>query len=297
MSANDWGAQYPKDDPFKARARLHQSRFRADVLGLDEYRDYGNRLSTRDALAGRNFYGWPGVVEAAAARYGRKDSPVWHDMLRSEHIPFNLFVPLRDLPWGRILFGEWLGSPVSAVTQILVEWAPKPRRAYLNDNTSFDTWVECRLEDGRRAGIGIEVKYTEGPYSWGKTERARMFDEGSLYHQVHRRAGLYAEGALNHLRTRALKQLWRNQLLGAAMLARSDRSIDVFTSVLVYPAGNAHYAKAAREYGRLLDASARPSFGAVTFEGLMAAYRKLGGSGATSQRWVEYLEHRYLVPP
>lgn len=49
------GPQYSGDDAFKARARLHQSRFRAEQLGLATYRDYGNRLSTADALAGRNF--------------------------------------------------------------------------------------------------------------------------------------------------------------------------------------------------------------------------------------------------
>ncbi len=159
------GPQYSRDDDFKARARLHQSRFRLEVLGLHEYRGYGNRLTTRDALAGKNFCDRPGLIEAVEARFGRKDSPVWYDMLRSEHIPFNLFVPLRDQPWAQQLFGAWLGEDVASVSKIAIEWAPEPRRDYLEDNTSFDTYVECRLVDGRQAAIGIEVKYTEGPYS------------------------------------------------------------------------------------------------------------------------------------
>lgn len=289
------GPQYSGDDDFKARARLHQSRFRLQELGLHECREYGNRLTTRDALAGKNFCDWPGLSEAVEQRFGRKDSPVWYDMLRSEHIPFNLFVPLRDQPWARQLFGGWLGQDVATVSKIAIEWAPEPRRDYLDDNTSFDSYVECVLGDGRRAAIGIEVKYTEGPYSWGKAERARMFDEGSLYQQIHRRSKLYVDGALSPLRTPALKQLWRNQLLGEAMLARADLGIDLFTSVLVYPEGNVHYAKAARDHTGLIVPSGRTPFVPVTLEAMLAECRAAAGDDDRARAWLDYLERRYVV--
>jgi hypothetical protein len=59
------GNQYDKDDKldktgFKKKARLHQSRYRAEVLDVDHCRDinddYGNRLSKDDGLKGLNFY-------------------------------------------------------------------------------------------------------------------------------------------------------------------------------------------------------------------------------------------------
>ena len=193
------------------------------------------------------------------------------------------------------MFGAWLGEDVARVSKIAIEWAPEPRRDYLDDNTSFDTYAECRLVDGRQAAIGIEVKYTEGPYSWGKAERTRMFDQSSLYHQVHRRSKLYVDGALEPLRTPELKQLWRNQLLGEAMLARAALGIDVFTSVLVYPEGNDHYDTAGRDHAALLAPSERTPFVTVTLEAMIAECRALAGDDVRARAWLDYLGRRYLV--
>ena len=236
------------------------------------------------------------MLAAVEERFGRKDSPLWYDMLSSGHVPFNLFVPLRGKPWSRKLLGSWLGRSVAEVTKLVVEWAPKPKSGYLDDNTSFDTYVECLLDDGRRASLGIEVKYTEGAYSWGKNERPRMFDESSLYHQVHRRAGLYVNDALDALRTRKLKQLWRNQLLGESLLQKTDLGIDVFTSVLVYPSRNTHYARAARQHSELIKPSKRRPFVAVTFEQFIGESRELANAEKAALAWLDYVERRYVIP-
>ena len=50
----DYGPLYSKDDDFKAKARLHQAKFRVNNLKAD-YHEYGNRLAKNDALAGNNF--------------------------------------------------------------------------------------------------------------------------------------------------------------------------------------------------------------------------------------------------
>lgn len=291
----DLGPQYSGDDAFKASARLHQSRFRATELSISACREYGNRLATVDALAGRNFYDWPGMLEAVEDRFGRTDTPLWSDMLRSEHIPFNFFVPLRRELWARRLFAEWLGREVAEVTRIAIEWAPEPRVDYLDDNTSFDTYVECVLGDGQRAALGIEVKYTEGAYAWGKTERKRMFDPDSIYHQVHRRAELYVNDALEALRTRRLKQLWRNQLLGTTLLQSPDAGFAQFASVLLYPAGNIHYAAASREYLALIRPSSQRAFVAMTFEDFIASCRRFVANSDAALAWLDYLDRRYLI--
>lgn len=49
------GTQYQPDDEFKAQARRFQSKYRAEVLGVD-FQDYGNRLSDPDAEALLNYY-------------------------------------------------------------------------------------------------------------------------------------------------------------------------------------------------------------------------------------------------
>ena len=91
------GPQYAPDDAFKAAARLHQSRFRADVLRVG-FRDYGNRLLDDDARDLLNYFDGLGVREALRERYPKYSRTRDADMLRSEHIPFNFFGPLRTQP-------------------------------------------------------------------------------------------------------------------------------------------------------------------------------------------------------
>ena len=69
---NNYGPECDKDDKFKAKARLHQSKFRAEVLGLQEYNKYGNRLVEEDAEAGKNFYTeFPGLFNEVKKRFER----------------------------------------------------------------------------------------------------------------------------------------------------------------------------------------------------------------------------------
>lgn len=88
-----YGPQCARDDRFKAAARLQQSRFRVQHLGLAEYRDYGSRLPEDAALAGRNFYPWPGMMDAVTERFSLEDKKLYWDMLASDNVPFNFFVP------------------------------------------------------------------------------------------------------------------------------------------------------------------------------------------------------------
>lgn len=227
-------------------------------------------------------------------RYGLGDTALCRDMLRSEHIPFNLFVPMRGRPWASDLFNGWAGCPIEHVRKIAIEWAPAPKSEYLDDNTSFDAFVEYVTTDGVPGALGVEVKYTEGAYAWGQTERARMFNAGSLYLRAHKAADLYASHALDQLRTRRLKQLWRNQLLGATMLQHPKSSIERFTSVLVYPSGNDHMTRAVSEYEQLLRPEQQSAFRAVTFEELIGELRNLI-TGKPLLEWVTYFEKRYLI--
>lgn len=86
------GPQYKKDDPFKARARLHQSKFRAEILQV-AYDEYGNRLCDKDAKNLLNYYPELNCREVLRQRYPGYSKKRDADMLRSEHIPFNLLAP------------------------------------------------------------------------------------------------------------------------------------------------------------------------------------------------------------
>jgi hypothetical protein len=292
----DFGPQYPGDGDFKARARLHQSRFRVESLGLLDFADYGSRLAEPDALAGYNFYRpWAGMFAAVQSRYPLGYKKLYWDMLGSDHVPFNFFLPLRDEPeLAGALVSHLLGEPVTT-TQIDVEWAPRPKEQYLGDSTSFDVYIAYGTEKGAHGAVGVEVKYTEGEYGWGATERKQLLDDGSLYNQVHRKSGIYVDGAEAALRTKRLKQVWRNQLLGEAMLQHPTNALARFTSVLLYPGGNGHFAGVASEYQQLLRADARAThFVALTYESFIAFFRAQRSSPKVSG-WLDYLERRYIV--
>lgn len=98
---NKIGKQYPNDKltdttGFLADARFHQSKYRASKLCIP-YEDYGNYLTKADALKGLNFYDDFGVFDEVKKRYPNYSKPLYSNMLRSEHIGFNLFIPLSVL--------------------------------------------------------------------------------------------------------------------------------------------------------------------------------------------------------
>ena len=66
--------------------------------------------------------------------------------------------------------------------------------------------------------MGVEVKYTEGEYPYGKQEQRRMFSDASPYHHVHARSGMYVVGSIPTLRTERFKQGVR-ETAGCADLA------------------------------------------------------------------------------
>ncbi|MCX6723177.1 MAG: hypothetical protein NT094_03910, partial [Candidatus Staskawiczbacteria bacterium] len=145
------------------RARLHQSKFRAEVLNLP-YDSYGNYLTKEDGEIGNNFYKGFGIFEAVK-KYRKYNKPLYSNMLRSEHIPFNFFIPFDlNKTFCKNVFNEFFGGVIQTIERIEIEFAPKPREKYLNDGTSFDTYIEYTHTDNSKGILGIEVKYTEKEY-------------------------------------------------------------------------------------------------------------------------------------
>ena len=161
------------------------------------------------------------------------------NMLRSEHIPWNVFYPMKsDLQATAALLKEILiTDEIDNVTDVRIEWAPQKESA-LDDNTSFDTYIEY-MYNWKECGVGIEVKYTEEGYPFGKLERKRvMEEEDSLYAIKTRQCGLYTNEINNRRLSETLlckddyRQIWRNHLLGAAMVMNGQ--IDYFLSMKNY---------------------------------------------------------------
>ena len=282
------GKQYPPDNAFKKAARRHQSEYRANVLCVD-FDEYGNRLPEAEAGRLLNYYEGLGVREVLRKRYPEYSKSRDADMLRSEHIPFNLFGPLFERKkLTRDLLECAFNISCARVTDLRFEYAPAPKGAYLNDATAFDVYVEYTDQLGKTSGIGVEVKYTEGSYPIGKTERERVADKKSPYWSVTRNSMAFRDAADEGLGCDDLRQIWRNHLLGLKMQLRNE--ITDFTSIILYPSGNDHFNDVIPEYQSKLNESHSTQVRGCTFEKFVGCIT----GDEEVMRWRDYLARRYL---
>jgi len=283
------GPQYEPDDAFKAAARRHQSNYRAGILGVD-YQEYGNRLTDADGRALLNYYPGLGVRESLRQRYPQYSKKRDADLLRSEHIPFNLLSPLADRPGlMQSVLREAFCLELQGPFEMKLEWAPEPKDKYLDDMTSFDAYLMGIGAGGERVGVGIEVKYTERGYRIGTSEARRVSDPQSTYWSLTRESGHFTGARSSDLAGDELRQIWRNHLLGLAMVRRKD--IARFVSVTLYPAGNTHFTHALAQYQSHLKDDARQSVRGCTFERFIDCLR----GDPEIEAWKQFLIVRYLV--
>lgn len=294
------GRQYDKDhriDPtgFLARARWHQSVYRAGKLTVPPG-DYGNYLQEADAQKGLNFYDDFEVFDAVKQRYHGYIDPLYANMLRSEHIPFNLFIPFRSNPdYAMKVFNNLFGGGIASINQIKIEYAPSPSSMYLDDKTSFDSYIEYTHSDGRQGIIGIEVKYTEQGYtlSSGSKQEREIQNKESIYYRTSVQCGLFNPDDFDMLASDRFRQIWRNHLLGESMLIVAPDKYAHFTSMIVFPEGNLHFVEASKEYMAMLQSNDL-KFLPVTYEQFLVACQK-HVPDQRFQRWIDYLRVRYIV--
>ena len=304
--------EYKADTAWQAKARKHQSDFREKEMKVPAVPNtrrsgcYGNVISAEDAARGVNFYS-PFWNEIRADLKGRKGA-ILSNVLRSEHIPYNVFFPMRhDLKKSAALFRSLTGRDVKAVLDIIIEYAPSPKKEYLNDLTSFDVYVDYKDSHGGRCGIGIEVKYTELGYKIGPGEELKIKDTNSIYYRATRESGCFDYGEMSeekfvagnfgkHSRGDDLRQLWRNHILGLSMVQHED--IKDFLSVHLYPSFNEHFNPATstvlRDYSSLLNEKGKATFLPLTYETLFDAM-KACGMDEIDEGWIPYLIRRYII--
>jgi len=219
-------------------------------------------------------------------------------MLRSEHIPFNFFVPLsKNLEYARAVLNRFMGGVINIITLIKIEHAPDPEKT-LMDKTSFDVFIEYRHASGRLGVIGIEVKYTEREYKLikGSKEDREIHQDISVYNLLTDKIGLYRKEILQELKTDEFRQVWRNQLLGESMTRKNhpDSKYEFFTSIILYPEGNDHFRDLVPKYTSFLTPGHENSFKGITYEEFINIGRELAGDPGYLQ-WLQYLEDRYII--
>jgi len=296
---------FPDPSEFRQAARVHQRAWVSDHLHLQLTHPERVTLPVVEAQEGKNFFSiavQAAVVERFSATFalnasGRPSTRA-ADALGSAHIPFNLFAPLRGY-LGTVELARFVAAlaarQIASVSEVGLEFAHPDARQAIGDNTSFDAYLLARAP-GSNGGhgpaifLGIEVKYTEGPYAWGKKEKKRMFAAGDSYHRLTASSGLFKVGTTVELRTPHLKQMWRNMLLG---VATAEAMHTEFMYLHLYPKGNVYQAAACSKFTEQLTAKGQGAFRPITYEGLLGAAE--AALPADAVPWLEYLRARYLV--
>ena len=217
-------------------------------------------------------------------------------MLRSEHIGFNLFVPFKsDLKFCKNVFNIFLGGQIKSIDRIEIEYAPSPAEKYLNDKTSFDTYIEYTHSDNQKGIIGIEVKYTEHDYKLksGSKQEADILNKNSRYYTISEQCGLYKPNSTEKLISDKFRQVWRNQLLGESIIIEDNDKFKHFSSLTIFPEGNQHFIETSEEYQNMLtDKSNR--FVSLTYEDFLSTCNKFKPN-KKFEKWINYLRERYLI--
>lgn len=294
------GPQYSRDKVtdttgFLGKARLHQSKYRAFKLKVS-YDTHGNYLTKEDALIGLNFYDDFDIFQEVKKRYPKYSKPLYANMLRSEHIGFNLFVPLKiDFEFGKKVLNDLLSEQILSIDRVEIEYAPSPAEKYLNDKTSFDTYIEYTHTDKQKGIIGIEVKYTEHEYplKHGSKQEAYINDKNSKYHKISEQCLLYKPGTIDQLITDKYRQIWRNQLLGESIIIEDNDKFKHFTSLTIFPKGNFHFIETSKEYMDMMIRN-NDRFVPVTYEDFLTTCDR-NKPNDRFNRWLNYLQKRYII--
>ncbi|HCA43403.1 MAG TPA: hypothetical protein DEP28_09155 [Bacteroidetes bacterium] len=288
---------------FKKVAREHQIRYREENIGTG-YNKYTTWLTDEDAKIGKNFCDGFSIFQEVKKRYPNFKVGLYSDMLRSEHIPFNLFVPFRyDLNFCKNVFNEFLGGCIKSVDEksildnnenIKIEFAPSPKGNYLNDSTSFDSYIEYTHHDNSKGIIGVEVKYTEKEYPLKKGSRQdiNINDNASNYYKVSELCELYDSKSYDNLKKDLYRQIWRNQLLAESICLVHKDKIKYSSSMIFYPDGNEHFTETGNNYIAMLKNNENKLV-LVTYEKFLSACKK-HCPDKKFKTWIDYLAKRYI---
>lgn len=288
---------YRYDDAFKAKARAHQFDYKESVLN-DFYSEKNPQvvLSPEASKQGLIFCEEYREVILRKVKSFRATA-LFSNMLRSEHIPYNIFTPMEeDLDNAAMLFNEIIGGGISKINNIYIEYAgDSDNSQYLNDGTSFDAFVKYETQNDTMGGIGIEVKYTENGYRIGEKEKNDIVATDGKYHVMTDKSNYFLPGLNINMFIKAdhLRQIWRNHILGYAMIENGD--IQIFHHVHLYPEGNEHFHNyALPEYKALLSEDGINSFIGLTYEDLFQKLPLFFKSDKQSY-WIQYLNKRYMI--
>jgi hypothetical protein len=242
------GPQSKSDNKFVAKHRLHQSKYRSEILkenfGIgptaNSGNHYGNMLIDGEK-SGSNFTSLAAFRYAIQRTYDKNINKyltidnyrLFNNMLSSMPMCFNLFSDLRELLISdkdscsniiKSLFKDvnW----ISSVEYIGVEFIPTPIEQYTNDKTAFDAIIIVQDVDRKKGVLSIETKYTDllGSNSSKNNDKKNELIE---------KYKLFSPETVTNLKVNGYKQIYRNYLLTFAF-AKSNKFTN-FCNVIISP--------------------------------------------------------------
>jgi hypothetical protein len=224
-----YGPIPPDRDAFKRQCRLLQCWYRVEVLKIKECGPWqpnancvGSSLLNAES-SGANFMS-RAAFEYAKERVADKQQNadltidefrLFNNMLSSMPMCFNLFSDFRvaiqsgDSNANHILTSIFSTSPISRVTDVVVEMIPQPISDYIDDKTAWDAAVFYTDADGKQGLASIETKYTDKLGANRASKQRKKFD-------VAERLGIFTEKGLDHYASHGFDQVARNLLLTLA---------------------------------------------------------------------------------
>ena len=280
--------------------RYHQSWYRRYVLNLPPGPNpsahracYGNMLYEDDGMAGWNFV-TSKVHQYAEARFSKDATHIEpgrlrNNLLSSQPMCFNLFASLAlDLELATRLVSALPGlGHIKRVTAVELEYAPSPKKDYLNDGTSFDAWLEYEWGDNKKGFVAIETKLTE-PF----TVSQNPFDD--RYAKWMTMDGWWWKpGSEASYSDVSFNQLWRNHLLAFALLHNTARTYsECFCAVVSHPLDTGCPGSIS-SYSEHLLPSGRESLLSWPLNSLIDTWQSLA-SNREERSWLQSLRLRYL---
>ncbi len=314
-------AHYGGDSDYRKACRHHQAWFREKILKVKMGRNHSTRqganetaeeferrrttetdiaiLTSSDAARLMNFVPeyHEEIGKALCEDRGKipTDFGLMANMLRSEHVPWNIFVPMMtDLVTAAKCFKEILPHrDIKTIRNWKIEYAPST----IQDKTAFDVYIEYETAKYETGVIGIEVKYTEEGYSVGNKEFTMMQNPESPYSLTTRNSECFINNDPLQFNNPDYIQLWRNHILGLAMLQQG--MTDYFDSLTLYPSGNVHFHSSdghvgvIESYEELMTDKGKDTFHAITYEDFFNVLKE-HYSSSRNRVWLDYLETRYI---
>ena len=309
---------------FKYRAKVHQSEFKKNVLKIEDEgcipMEVTNKksmfantklvcmphfLSKEDARAGKIYYEpyRKEILEYIEADFGGFDAMREGNMLRSDHIPLNIFIPMRtDLEKTAALLNTFLPvSPIKSIEKIIIEKNNDKtiKDCNLEGNNSLDVIVNFTHNDGEKGLIGVEVEFTELSFMMKEAERKSIFDNSEKpYQKVSEVCGYYQMNDIEDFISDKLskdeyRQIWKSHILGASQIMQGN--IKHYYNIYLYPNDNEHFGKRIPEYLQFLTSKGKETLIPITFEQFFPEMAGVFNENDIEKKWIKYLKARYIV--